>query len=147
MNLIHWVSGRLSRTREEKPSIRLRILNQTRQSLLADCVEVADRGATRRKGLLGRDGLAAGEGLWIVPCESVHTFGMRFPIDLIYLDRNRRVKKVRSGVPPWRLSACLSAHSVLELVTGTIGMTQTRPGDQLEFSSADPLADGNRLAP
>lgn len=146
MNLIHWVSGRLSRTREEKPSIRLRILNQTRQSLLADCVEVADRGATRRKGLLGRDGLAAGEGLWIVPCESVHTFGMRFPIDLIYLDRNWNVKKVRSGVPPWRLSACLSAHSVLELLPGTIGATQTRPGDKLEFSNADPPIDSNRLA-
>jgi uncharacterized membrane protein (UPF0127 family) len=146
MNLIHWVSGHLSRTGEEKPSIRLRILNQTRQSLLADRVEVADRGATRRKGLLGRDGLAAGEGLWIVPCESVHTFGMRFPIDIIYLDRNRKVKKVRSGVPPWRLSACLSAHSVLELLPGTIGATQTRPGDKLEFSNADPPTDSNRLA-
>jgi uncharacterized protein len=147
MNLIHWVLRHFSKTGKEKPSARLKILNLTRQSMLADCAEVADRGATRRKGLLGRDGLAAGEGLWIVPCESVHTFGMRFPIDLIYLDRDRKVKKVRSGVPPWRLSACLSAHSVLELVTGTIGMTQTRPGDQLEFSSADPPADGNRLAP
>jgi hypothetical protein len=146
MNLIHWVSGHFSRTGEEKLSTRLRILNQTRQSLLADCVEVADRGATRRKGLLGRDGLAAGEGLWIVPCESVHTFGMRFPIDLIYLDRNRTVKKVRSGVPPWRLSACFSAHSVLELLPGTIGATQTRPGDKLEFSNADPPTDSNRLA-
>jgi uncharacterized membrane protein (UPF0127 family) len=143
MNLIHWVSGHFSRTGEEKPRTRLRILNQTRQSMLADSVEVADRAATRRKGLLGRDGLAAGEGLWIVPCESVHTFGMRFPIDLIYLDRNRKVKKVRSGVPPWRLSACFSAHSVLELVPGTIGTTQTRPGDKLEFSNADPSTDSN----
>lgn len=146
MNLIHWVSGHLSKNGKEKPGTRLRILNLTRQSVLADNVEVADRGATRRKGLLGRDGLAAGEGLWIVPCESVHTFGMRFPIDLIYLDRNRTVKKVRSGVPPWRLSACFSAHSVLELLPGTIGATQTRPGDKLEFSNADPPTDSNRLA-
>jgi hypothetical protein len=63
---------------------------------------------------------------------------MRFPIDLVYLDRNKKVKKVRSGVPAWRLSACFSAHSVVELAAGTIQETQTRPGDMLEFSSVDP---------
>jgi uncharacterized membrane protein (UPF0127 family) len=105
-------------------------------------VEVADHGATRRKGLLGRSGLLAGEGLWIVPCESVHTFGMKFPIDLVYLDRNKKVKKVRHSVPPWRLSACLTAHSVVELASGTIQMTKTRPGDKLEFSSIEPLPVG-----
>ena len=124
-----------------KPNTRLKILNLTRQTVLADCVEVADHGATRRKGLLGRTTLPAGDGLWIVPCESVHTFGMKFPIDLVYLDRKKKVKKVRSGVPPWRLSACLSAHSVLELASGTIHTTQTRPGDMLEFSPALPQSD------
>jgi hypothetical protein len=71
---------------------------------------------------------------------------MRFPIDLVYLDRRRRVKKVRSAVPPWRLSACLSAHSVIELAAGTIRRTQTIPGDTLEFSSVDLVnenADGS----
>ena len=116
---------------------RLRVLNLTRRTVLATSIEVADHGAARRKGLLGRDGLPAGEGLWIIPCESVHTFGMRFPIDLVYLDRRRRVKKVRSAVPPWRLSACLSAHSVIELAAGTIRSTQTSPGDNLEFLSVD----------
>ncbi len=114
---------------------RVEIRNLTRNTLLASGAEVADRGATRRKGLLGRNGLAEGEGLWIVPCEAVHTFGMRFPIDLIYLSRGRRVKKVRSAVPAWRVSACLSAKSVLELPAGTIARTQTRAGDQLELSS------------
>ncbi|MGA2220107.1 MAG: DUF192 domain-containing protein, partial [Terracidiphilus sp.] len=76
-------------------------------------MEVADTGAKRSKGLLGRKGLAPGEGLWIVPCESVHTIGMQFPIDLVYIDRKKRVKKIRSAVPPWRLSACLSAHSII----------------------------------
>jgi hypothetical protein len=66
---------------------------------------------------------------------------MKFAIDLVYLDRNKKVKKVRSGVPPWRLSACLSAHSILELASGTIHRTQTRPGDMLEFSPALPLSD------
>ena len=124
------------------PSSRLKVLNLTRQTVLADCLEVADHGASRRKGLLGRSGLPAGEGLWIVPCEAVHTFGMKFPIDLVYLNRNKRVKKVRSGVAPWRLSACLAAHSVLELASGTIHRTQTRPGDTLEISPALPLRDG-----
>jgi uncharacterized protein len=141
MNFIHWISAHFTRSRSAKSKFRLKALNLTRQTVLAHCVEVADHGATRRKGLLGRDGLSAGEGLWIVPCESVHTFGMRFPIDLVYLDRNKKVRKVRSGVPPWRLSACLSAHSVLELASGTIRMTQTRPGDMFEFSPASPLGD------
>jgi uncharacterized membrane protein (UPF0127 family) len=141
MNLIHWISGHISGSSRAKPNSRLKVSNLTRQAVLANCVEVADHGAIRRKGLLGRDGLSAGEGLWIVPCESVHTFGMRFPIDLVYLDRHKKVRKVRSGVPPWRLSACLSAHSVIELASGTIQTTQTRRGDRLEFSSADPLDD------
>jgi len=116
---------------------RFKIANLTRQVELASCVAVADHGIARSKGLLGRSALAPGEGLWILPCEAVHTFGMRFPIDLVYLDRKLRVRKVRSGVVPWRMSACLLAHSVLELAQGTVQKTQTMPGDRLEFSSTD----------
>ena len=145
MNLTRWIPlGRMAslvRPRPAKPEAGLRISNLTRHVELASCVEVADHGAKRRKGLLGRDGLPAGEGLWIVPCEAVHTFGMRFAIDLVYLDHHMHVKKVKSNVPPWRLSACLAAHSVLELASGTICMTQTNPGDILEFSAASPLTD------
>jgi uncharacterized membrane protein (UPF0127 family) len=136
MNSIRSIFYRLAQRRRAKPDVRLRISNLTRQSELAHCAEVADDGAKRRKGLLGRQRLGPGEGLWILPCEAVHTFGMQFSIDLVYLDRNLRVKKVRSDVAPWRLSACLSAHSVLELASGTIRGTQTKPGDRLEFSSA-----------
>ncbi len=118
------------------PEKRLLVTNTLRSTVLATRLEVADSGPKRNKGLLGRDGLAQGEGLWIVPCESVHTFFMRFPIDLVYLDRKNTVRKVRSGVGAWRLSACLSAHSVLELPAGTIRETQTELGDALEFSSA-----------
>jgi uncharacterized protein len=135
MNFIRWISKHFSPSRGGKPNSRMKISNLTRQVVLAHWVEVADHGATRRRGLLGRDALPAGEGLWIVPCESVHTFFMKFPIDLVYLDRNKKVKKVRSSVKPWRLSACLSAHSIIELASGTIETTQTRPGDVLEFSS------------
>jgi uncharacterized protein len=136
MNLAQRILAPFFPRRSTKPEVRLRISNLTRQAELAHNVDVADYGSRRRKGLLGRGMLAAGEGLWIVPCEAVHTFGMRFPIDLIYLDRNQRVKKVRHEVRPWRVSACLSAHSVLELASGSIRRTQTKPGDRLEFSCA-----------
>lgn len=116
--------------------IRLQVSNLDRGTVLATCLEVADSGPKRNKGLLGRKGLVSGGGLWIIPCESVHTFFMQFPIDLIYLDRANRVKKVRDSVPPWRLSACLSAHSILELPAGTIRSTQTQPGDTLNFAPA-----------
>ena len=114
------------------------VRNQTRNTVLADFADVADTSAKRRTGLLKHERLESGQGLWIVPCESVHTFFMKFPIDLVYLDRKKRVRKTRAGVVPWRMSACLTAHSVLELPAGTIEKTSTRPGDQLEFRETGP---------
>lgn len=142
MNLSAWFSkllrGRSAWRRTPAEEIRLQVLNVTRHTRLACSVEVADHGAKRSKGLLGRKGLASGEGLWIIPCEAVHTIGMQFPIDLVYLDRRHRIRKVRSNVPPWRLSACLTAHSVLELAAGVIRETHTETGDFLDFSPAPP---------
>jgi uncharacterized protein len=113
--------------------LKISVCNETRDTLLASAAEVADTSEKRRTGLLKHTGLAPGEGLWIVPCESVHTFFMKFPIDLVYLDRDKRVRKVRSAVPAWRMSACLLAHSVLELPAGTAIATRTEAGDQLRF--------------
>lgn len=112
----------------------MKIRNLTRQTEIASCVEVAETAAARNKGLLGRSSLPPGGGLWIVPCESVHTFFMKFPLDLLYIDRHKKVKKVRTNVGPWRLSTCLSAHSIVELPAGTLQNTQTQRGDQLEFA-------------
>ena len=122
------------------PDPKMVVRNKTRNTQLGDRVDVAGSGAKRTKGLLGRKGLAPGEGMWIVPCESVHTFFMRFPIDLVYIDRKQRVRKVRSSVPPWRLSACLSAHSILELPAGTIQDSLTEAGDILEIVDAPQFA-------
>ena len=94
--------------------------NETRNTVLAEAAELANTSAKRRTGLLKHERLEPGDGLWIVPCESVHTFFMKFPIDLVYLDKQRKVRKVRHAVPAWRLSACLTAHSVLELPAGTV---------------------------
>jgi len=90
----------------------------------------------RSKGLLGRKGLERGEGMWIVPCEAVHTFFMQFALDLIYLDKKNRIRKVRSNVSPWRVSACLSAHSIIELPVGAIRDSQSQAGDVVKFESA-----------
>ena len=107
---------------------------------VAGRVQVAGTSALRRKGLLAHTSLGADDGLWIVPCESVHTIGMKFPIDLVYLDRNHRVRKRRPNVPSWRFSVCLSAHSVLELAAGTIARTGLHVDDQLQLIPLE--ADG-----
>jgi uncharacterized membrane protein (UPF0127 family) len=139
MNPFRWIAlglrNTLSSRHKARRDNRLRVSNLTRNTVLAACMEVADSSAKRNKGLLGRERLAPGEGMWIRPCAAVHTFWMRFSIDLVYLDRKRRIRKLVSAVPPWRLSACLWAHSVLELPSGTICQTQTQRGDTLEFSA------------
>jgi len=111
----------------------LQVLNRTRGTVLATQLTKAHTGATRRKGLLDRKCLLPGEGLWIAPCESVHTFFMQFPIDLVYLDRKLKVKKVRHSVAAWRMSVCLAAHSVLELPAGTAAAARTERGDCVEM--------------
>jgi uncharacterized membrane protein (UPF0127 family) len=130
--------SRLAPRQTSTPDNLMLVLNLTRHTQLAASVEVAASGATRAKGLLGRKGLAPGTGMWIVPCEAVHTFGMQFAIDLVYLDRKHRVRKVRSNVGPWRLSGCLTAHSVIELAAGAARQALTERGDLLEFSPATP---------
>ena len=111
--------------------------NQTRNTVLGEAVELADTSEKRRVGLLKHARLEPGSGLWIVPCESVHTFFMKFPIDLVYLDKHRKVRKVKHAVPPWRLSACLTAHSILELPAGTAKNSGTLRGDELSIEKLD----------
>jgi uncharacterized membrane protein (UPF0127 family) len=113
----------------------IRIHNVTRGATLASRADVADTSEKRRTGLLKHTSLPEGEGLWIVPCEAIHCFFMKFTIDIIYLSRGKKVVKVRPGLKPWRMSACLRAHSVLELPAGSIARTGTLKGDQLEFET------------
>jgi uncharacterized membrane protein (UPF0127 family) len=113
------------------------VRNQTRNTVLGEAVDVANTSDTRRVGLLKHKSLEPGTGLWIVPCESVHTFFMKFPIDLVYLDKKKKVRKVRNAVPAWRLSACLTAHSILELPAGTAAKTGTQPGDELSIETVN----------
>lgn len=113
----------------------LRAWNQTRGAALATAAWRAANPWTRTVGLLGLAGLAAGEALHILPCRSVHTFFMRFTIDVLYLDRAGRVVKTVPGLRPFRYSwGGRHAHSVLELPAGLITATGTAPGDEITFS-------------
>ena len=115
---------------------RVFVYNQTRETFLATEARVADGYFSRLAGLLGKTGRWArpGRGLWIVPSHGVHTIGMLFSLDLIFLDANKRVVHLVEYIRPFRISAVsLKAVSVLELPAHTIFRTGTQVGDQLEI--------------
>jgi len=96
------------------------------------CAQLADSVWARGRGLLGRSGLAPRQGLLIRPCSSVHTWFMRFAIDVVYLDRDWRVTKVVPNLKPWRFSWGRGAHMALELPSGEAGRQGIAPGVVLE---------------
>ena len=113
---------------------RATAINVTRQVTLATHVRVADTSLERGTGLLKDKELAEGHGLWIVPCNSIHSFGMKFIFDAIFLDRDLRVVHLVREMKPWRISKIkLSAKTVLELPAGVIERSRTEIGDQLEM--------------
>ena len=110
--------------------------NATRAAAIATEVEKADTSASRNKGLLGRSSMAAQEGLWIVPCPMIHTFFMKFSIDVLFFDSTMRVVRVIENLRPWRLSPwVLSARSVLELKGGVL-KGSVKAGDHFEMRAA-----------
>ena len=111
------------------------VLNRTRGTTLASSVDLADTPKSRRIGLLRHESLNPGEGLWIYPTQAVHTFGMRFPIDVAFLDRNLRIKRIYHRLAPFRLTTFVwGAKSVLELPSGCLAKTSTSVGDELQIS-------------
>jgi hypothetical protein len=112
--------------------MRLRVVNQTRGTVLADRAERAGSFLARLRGLLGRRGLEPGEGLWLTPCDAIHMFFMRFAIDALFLDGQSRVVRIYPSLPPWAVTRReRAARSVLELPAGAAALTRTEPGDQL----------------
>ncbi len=106
--------------------------NATRNTILATRGWRATRAFERMKGLLGRDGLEEGEGIQIDPCNSIHTFFMRFPIDVLFLDRDGIVIRAFAAIPPWRLTRIYGrARSVIELPAGTLERCETYEGDRI----------------
>ena len=103
---------------------------------LCDSCEVTGGPFDRMRGLLGRDGLSSGEGMLIKPAPSVHTFFMRFPIDVLFLDREMHVLRIARELRPWRVAACRKARAVLELPAGEAERRGVRVGDRLRVSEA-----------
>ena len=105
--------------------------------MLAHQVKTAVTMLDRRTGLLNRETFEPGEGLHIVPCDSIHTMGMRFPIDVLFLDGNGAVLVAWRNIPPGRSGmSCVGASSALELPAGKIDRTGTRAGDVIELEGA-----------
>ncbi len=108
----------------------MKVINKTRQTTLAENAVIAKTPLKRMIGLLNRKGLEPGEALIIKPCNSIHTFFMRFPIDVVFVDANNRITKTIRSMRPFRISGIyLNALFVIELPAGTLEKTSTQAGD------------------
>jgi uncharacterized membrane protein (UPF0127 family) len=115
----------------------VRLLNASRSAELGGEVRVARSFWSRGRVLMLRAGLGNGEGLLIDPCSSIHTMWMRFPIDVLYVDRDHRVTKLSQAMPPWRIGPLRTGGKyVIELPAGTIARSGTQVGDQLRLEPA-----------
>jgi uncharacterized membrane protein (UPF0127 family) len=123
------------------PIPKAQAFNRTRQRYLASDLSIAQTHWTRLRGLLGvsPDDFRNGRGLWIRPCRGVHTLAMRFPIDVVYLNRAGTVVHLEHNLLPWRFSPVrMQAASVLELPSHTVASTETAVGDSIEIKIGGP---------
>ena len=113
------------------------VVNRTRGTFLGVDIAIARSSLRRMIGLYTRRSLQLGDGVWLVPCNSIQTIGMRMPIDVVFLDSRRHVVRVLQHVKPgrviWRVE---KANSVLELPSGAVRSSATRVGDVLELVEA-----------
>ena len=113
----------------------MRVLNKTTKEEIALNLVIADNIFSRMKGLLGKIAMPDGEAIWIKPCNGIHTFGMKFPIDVVFLNREYCVVAVRKNLKPNRIVPIIfNASSVIELPSGIIDRTSTKIGDTVEIA-------------
>lgn len=121
---------------------RVCVFNQTRGSFLSLGLAVAETHLSRLIGLLGKRVLKPNEGLWLVPCQGIHTIGMLFPLDVVYLDENCRVLHMIEHLSPFSITSIRrNCESVLELPVRSIFESQTEPGDQLIICSPSEMEE------
>jgi len=114
----------------------LKILNHTRNVVLADRADLADSFVSRMVGLLNRAGLNQGEALIITRCQQIHMFFMRFAIDVIFVDASDHVVGLVHSIQPWQMSAIYwKANRSVELPSGVIASSKTQLNDLLKFST------------
>jgi uncharacterized membrane protein (UPF0127 family) len=123
-------------------AVSFSLINARTERAVADSVEVALSRNARRKGLLGRRGMAPFSALVLAPCAAVHTMFMRFAIDVIFVDAAGRAVHIVTGLPPWRAAIARVAHAVIELPAGTLASREVVVGDSLYLVPAG----GGRLA-
>ena len=114
------------------------LVNVTRGTVVAGRLDAAFDSGSRRRGLLGREALPAGQALVIAPCSGVHTFFMRFAIDLLFVGRDGRVRKAKRAMAPWRLAFRPGGFAVIEAAPGTIERSGTETGDLLALRPPAP---------
>ncbi len=130
------MSANLFKAQGDVISVRCLVCNAKQNAgsnCIASRVELADGFLDRLKGLLGRTSLAQGEGILLSPCSSIHCFGMKFPIDVIFLDRNYYIVDLKGDMQPGSHASCRKARFVLELKAGEIEKHDLQIGQQLEF--------------
>lgn len=112
----------------------MKAVNSSKSTIITSNLKEATGFCSRLKGLIGKAYLKEGEGLWMARCRAIHTFGMRFPIDVVFLDKRNIVVAAIKNLPSRRITRFyFNAESVLELPTGSIESTFTEPGDEVEF--------------
>jgi len=117
----------------KEPQLAFRLINRRSGCVLATQVLAAFDSKSRRRGLLGLDGLQPGRALIIAPTNAIHTWFMRFPIDVAFVARDGRVVKVRHQLRPWRMSGAIRSYAVIELPAGTLAAADTVAEDVLSL--------------
>ena len=111
------------------------LANDRHDRVVARKLLTAFDSSSRRRGLLGRDSLPEGSALIIAPSNAIHTFFMRFAIDVAFVSKTGRVLKVRSAIPPWRIAGAWGGFAVVELPAGALARSDTRAGDTLRITT------------
>ena len=111
------------------------LINERSNRIVARSLTTAFDSASRKRGLLQHDSLAEGSALIIAPSNAIHTFFMRFSIDVLFVSRSGRILKLKTALPPWRLAASFGAFAVIELPAGTLDRADTKAGDTLHIDA------------
>ena len=116
-----------------------------RDAVLATTIEPAFDSASRRKGLLGRTGLPAGAAIVIAPCNAIHTWFMKFPIDVVFAAKDGRVTRVHHAVKSWRLASSFFAFAAIEMAAGEAARVDLKRGDRLVLERAGTKARSHEV--
>ena len=116
--------------------MQVALFNERTNQAVATQVEIAATRRSRNRGLLGRDHLDEAAAMLLAPCTSVHTVGMRFPIDVVFVDRQGYAVKVVRNLRPWRIALSIGGSAVIEMAAGSLRWGQVVPGDRLYLAPA-----------